>query len=489
MPVVAFLVLVALAWLLGQGFIGRFVEGPADRDPANPGSAYLGHWERRWVMAWISGLVALYLLLLILDLLGVPWRALTVLPLALVAAVLGWPRGRLDRSIEPDRPGWGDAVAILAFTVFTVCSLLLWNLHPDFIYHWGIKGAKFHLAQGLDFTYLASPWNAHVHPDYPNLLPSLFALTAILVGAFREAPAVLWSVLFFALAVLAARDLLGRLGASPLARQAGVATVALVLAMFGVGYLQAGGADWLLVLAVLAGTAILASPLGTAADFQLGAVAAFAAASKIEGVPLAVFLIAVHLARRCRQPLAQILPAFACCSLPAASVAGIWAYQVQIHKLFQPTNVGALDLASAGIVFGELLHSFLTVNWHGLTFCLLALPLLFAVGGAGSPARRISGVLLLQLAFYVYVYMSAPVDPREYVSTSAARLFFHLVPATLVLLLAVADGWSRSARDGNPDTGGDQKRTPPVSTDEHSLPDGGHRPSPANSLDAPARDI
>ena len=48
----------------------------------------------------------------------------------------------------------------------------------------------------------------------------------------------------------------------------------------------------------------------------------------------------------------------------------------------------------------------------------------------------------LQLAFYVYVYMSASVDPREYVVTSAARLFFHLVPAVLILAIASADRWS-----------------------------------------------
>ena len=53
--------------------------------------------------------------------------------------------------------------------------------------------------------------------------------------------------------------------------------------------------------------------------------------------------------------------------------------------------------------------------------------------------RPIAAVCCLQLAFYVYVYLSAPVDPREYVVTSAARLYFHLVPAVLVCGIAAAD--------------------------------------------------
>ncbi len=420
--------LVAVSWALGDGLLRR--------DGRESG-------ELRLVMSWITGLVVLFLLLLGLDLLGLPWGAANLAPAVAVVLLFCWfgDRWRDCGATAPGRwsLGWGDGLAAAALLLFVACTALLWNLHPDFIYHWGIKGWKFALARGIDAPWLASPEAAHAHPDYPNLVPSLFALTAILGGSHQEAPVALWSALYFALTVLAARALLARLGASPFARQAGVAVVALTLAMFSVGYLQAGGADTLITLAVVAGGALLAGEPDRHADVRMGWVAAFAAAAKIEGMALAGSLVAVYLLRRWRQagsgqrlqlPLAVIRT-----SWPTAAVAGIWAWQVAAHGLFQPANAGAFDLSRAGVVVPELFRSLMTVNWHGLPFCLLVLPFLLAA----RRVRPLAAVCCLQLAFYLYVYLSAPVDPREYVITSAARLYSHLVPAVLVLLIATAD--------------------------------------------------
>ncbi len=419
---VALAALIAVSGALGYGLLHR--------DGGESG-------ELRLVASWISGLVVLYLLLLGLDLLGLPWGPLTLAPAVAVLLLLGWRGRRRDRgaTVRWQPLGWGDAVAVAAFLVFVVCTALLWNLHPDFVYHWGIKGWKFTLARGIDFAYLASPEAAHAHPDYPNLVPSLFALTAILGGSFREAPMALWSALYFALTVVAARALLDRLGASPFARQAGMAVVALTLAMFGVGYLQAGGADTLIALAVVAGGALLAGEPDRTADLRMGWVAAFAAAAKIEGMTLAAWLVAVYLLRRWRRSRRGLPSTLVRTLLPTVAVVGVWVWQVTAHGLFQPANAGALDLGRAGVVFPELFRSLLTVNWHSLSFVLFALPLLLAV----RRVRPIAAVCCLQLAFYVYVYLSAPVDPREYVMTSAARLYFHLVPAVLVLVIAAAD--------------------------------------------------
>ena len=255
----------------------------------------------------------------------------------------------------------------------------------------------------------------------------------------------LWSALYFALTVVAARALLDRLGASPFARQAGVAIVGLTLAMFGVGYLQAGGADTLIALALVAGAALLAGEPDRRADVQMGWVAAFAAAAKIEGMALAAWLVGVYLWRRWRRAggwPARLPRILVRTLLPTAAVAGVWAWQVTAHGLFQPANAGALDLGRVAVVVPELLRSLLTVNWHGLSFVLLALPFLLAI----RRTRPIAAVCCLQLAFYVYVYLSAPVDPREYVMTSAARLYFHLVPMVLVLLIAAADRISSRGR-------------------------------------------
>src|SRR5262249_25157616 len=130
----------------------------------------------RPAVACLAGLLLLDLLLLTVDLAGLGWSLATLGP-ALAARILGslflaLRRGGGPAAREPLAAGWGDAVAILVLLAFTVCTARLWNLSPDFIYHWGIKGKTFALARGIDFHYLSRPWNIHLHPDYPNLLPS-----------------------------------------------------------------------------------------------------------------------------------------------------------------------------------------------------------------------------------------------------------------------------------------------------------------------------
>lgn len=429
MQVAAVFFLIAVAWFSGRGWMASKYE-PLEA-------------ESRLVMSWIAGLLSIFALLLVLDLFGIPWRPAILVPLLVADAAFGWFKERRHLPMRSwQLPGWGDAVAAAAFLVFLAATVLLWDLHPDFIYHWGLKAEKFHLAAGLDFGFLASSWNAHIHPDYPNLLPSLYAATAILGGAFDEVPMVLWSALFYLATVLAGRQLLRQTAATEFARQAGVAILALTLTMFGVGYLSAGGADWLLTLVVMTAAVLFTQRPDAGHDLPVGLLAAFSAAAKIEGIPLAAWLIGVHLIRRWRQGGGGFIPempfALARSALPAALVTGVWAWQVASHGLFQAGNTGAFDGSRATVVLPELFRSLLTVNWHGLTFCLAALPLLLAV----RRTRWIAAVCCLQLAFYVYVYMSASVDPREYVVTSAARLFFHLVPAVLVLGIATADRWS-----------------------------------------------
>jgi hypothetical protein len=396
----------------------------------------------RMALAWLAGLLLLNLLLLATDLAGLGWRLATLGP-ALAAGSLGSLlvlRYRRDRlaAREPLALGWGDAVAALALLVFAICTARLWNLNPDFIYHWGIKGKTFALARGIDIHFLSRPWNAHLHPDYPNLLPALFAVTALWDGGFRESVMALWSAVWLALLLLVARDFLAQLGASPLARQTGIAALALVLCMFGVGYLMAGGPDWLIALALLLGAGSLLAVPSTAADHRLGLGAAVAAASKIEGIPLAAFLIAIYLVRRAsgRPGWRALLGATLRAGLPSFVMVALWAWPTWRFHLFQSQFSGDFRWSRLGIVLPELGRALLTVNWHYVPLSLLVLPLLLL----NRRFRPAALACLLQGAFYLYVYLSARVDTRLYVQTSAARLCFHLVPTALILLVAWIDG-------------------------------------------------
>jgi len=439
---------------------GLAVSAAGGRRPA-PEAGGLGARTARFaegaVPAAAAGLVAFHLLLLGYDLAGVDWRRRTLAAglaaLAAAAALAAWRVRRAARAdvppeLEPpaDPPGWADGVALLCLGVFAAAASSLRATIPDFVYHWGLKAKRYHLAGGIDWAWLADPLALTEHPDYPSLVPGLYAATAHLRGYFDERALLAWSVVFFALCVLAARRALAAGAGGRAVRRAGLALVAAALATFGVGYEMAGSADWLLALAVLAALPALLAP-GHAAepaaggdpaagDLEVGLAAALAAGAKIEGVALAALLVAARLARPggpAGGPWRGRLRRLPRLALPPALVVGPWLAGNLRHGLFQPDNTGSWDAARIEVVARAVVEALGTAEWYGLPWLLLALPALLAV----RRTRAAGAVVALQLAFYLGVYLTAPVDTRLYVLSSFPRLLFQLLPGLLVALVAL----------------------------------------------------
>ena len=382
----------------------------------------------------LSGAVALHLLLTLLDFAGVAWSPVLLAAAGALFFGLSWrfSRRRDDRPRLPSDPGWGDGLAFFALAAFTLIALTGWIVIPDFVFHWGLKGHRFYLARGVDYVYLARSWNWVIHPDYPNLPPELFAVTALLAGGFDVPAMMLWTGVFFALLLAAAREGLRRGGADRFTQQGGLALVALATGAFGLGHRMAGSADWLIALALAAALPPLLRPPDRTGDLQIGAAAAFAAAAKVEGVPLAAFLALVQLARRAWTERRLSLGAAARTCLPAAAVVVPWLVRVVHHHLFLPFNSGPLQLARAGEILPPALAALSTRAWHGFAFAALLPPLLLL----HRRTRPFAAAATLQLLFYVYIYFTVRVDDlRFFILSNLARLAFHLVPASLVAAL------------------------------------------------------
>jgi hypothetical protein len=352
-------------------------------------------------------------------------------------------------SKQSSGPGWGDALALFALAVFTALALSGWIAMPDFVYHWGLKGHRFYLARGVDYRFLAQGWNWPMHPDYPNLVPELFAVTALLAGAFDMPAMMLGTAALFALLVAASREGLRQGGAERFTQQAGTALVALSSAAFGIGYVMAGAADWNLALVLAAALPPLLRPADRTGDFQIGVSAAFAAASKVEGVPLAAFLVAVQVVRRIRRAGAErrldLGGALAAGLLPAAVIVP-WLGRAVHHHLFQTFNSGALELGRAGEVFAAVRQALHTPAWHGFLPAMFLPPLLLLP----RRTRAFAAVATLELLFYFYIYFTTSVgDYRYFVLSNFPRLGFQLVPACLVAAL-VAFGPQRERPVGFP---------------------------------------
>lgn len=418
--------LAAALTLLGR-FLGRPFFRPED------GAGY------RALLALLAGCLAFHFLVTGLDFVGIPWHPWTLAGgvAGLTAAAWRWvPRSTGHR--QPSvvrRVGWGDGAAFAAWLTFTLFAASLWITLPDFIYHWGIKGARFALVRGIDYEYLARSWNWVLHPDYPNLLPELYASTSLLAGRFDPPALMLWTSLWSAGVLISLREALGRLLPEPddrFVRQAALAVVGLGAAAFGIGHIQAGGADWMITLALAAAVPPLLAPAGRETDFQIGLIAAFSCASKVEGVPLAAFLIGIQLLRRVdlRSPR-TLWPGWgslARLALLTAAVAIPWLAAVRAYHLFQEFNAGAFDAGKAAVIGPALLSSMRIEPWHGLPFLLPALlPLLWL----DRRLRGVAAVVSLQLAFYVYVYFTARVGTEFLVASSFPRLVLHLLPVVM----------------------------------------------------------
>lgn len=469
-PVLAVIVVLALALVaVASGrALAAAVAGPA---AANRGGG--------WALAadGLGGLALLHLAMLGLDAAGVAWTRATLAAWLLVPAaslaVLGgrrrWSRAGRSRAAglsggadgaatgetargEPKR-GPGTVAALAAAGIVALYAGVAWTrwiATSDFVYHWGVKGLRYHLARGVDWAFLADPLHLAQHADYPNLLPDLYAAAALLNGGWDERAQMLWSALFLAALPAAAGETWRRLGIDPAAQRIGVVAVTAVAAMFGIGYRLAGGGEMAIAAALAVAAPVLVAPArgpGAAADaLRLGFAAALAAGAKLEGLPLAAILIGLWLVRGLRdrleggweglgrKGLAGLLGPLAAAALPAALVIAPWLWGVQRHGLLSPNHPGGFDPARVAAVMGAVAEGLGTREWHGFGWLAVALiPVLLAA----RRGRWIGLACALQLAFYLWVYLASSFEPRFYVLSSLPRLLFHLVPATLIGAVAV----------------------------------------------------
>lgn len=434
------MILIAALSVLALALVLTFL-GTRFRALTAPGDSAL----QRLVLGAAVGMVAFHLLATFLDLTGLRWSvaSLAIALVTMLALALRFggriPEG--ERRRLPSNLGWGDETALLSLAVFALVALTLWATTPDFVFHWGLKGHRFFLARGVDYPYLAQSWDWAIHPDYPNLVPELYAASALIAGRFDPPSLMLWSVPFFALLLAAIREALR--GLEPWERQAGIALAAVALSAFAIGHRMAGGADWLPALALLAAIPALTRPPDRAGDLQIGALAAFAAAAKVEGVMLAGLLCLAQLARRPSEGrwlgVGRLVRLGA---LPALVILPWWI-QVRRYHLFSVMSTDGLTAERTRITLAAVLDVLNLSDWHGFSYVIVLLPLLFL----RRATRPLAWVLGGQLTFYLWIYLVSGFETRLYVLTSFPRLLFHLVPAVGVGVML--GGW-RSPRAGRP---------------------------------------
>lgn len=406
----------------------------------------------RWGLASAAGSLALCAAMLLATVLHLRWSvglllipsaAALLLPGDAILRRFGDPSpsplpGEPPRAPAPAVAGLAAILGVVSYAAGTARATA-----ADFVLFWGTKGQRFARARAIDAAFLRDPLHALIHPDYPPLVPCLYAWGSLIAGRFAWRTALLSFPLFVAFAALTlygfARPALGRRAAL-----ANACLLAVLLGLLGVTNMVAGDAEpELFLFEVLALAALVfagQSPAGLAAA---GVGLAGAVLTKIEGTVFAVLVVGAWAAfgasgskgRRVRTAVALGLP-------PAAALAA-WLLFARQNGLLDVFRLGARTRLTPGelpVVLRELVRY--DLFGPGLAA--------WAVVAALLIARRPPRAALLPLAvasgffaFMIYMYLTGTGDPTLWIQWSGARL--SMTPLICGLIASMAQDETKSA--------------------------------------------
>ena len=391
-------------------------------DPRLPGGARLG-------LGFLFGGGIVSLLLAGLSAAGFPWSlwnfAFLAAPIvALLLAVVAKRRGRPAVGWDVPPAGGSRLRASLPDLLTGLCVVghgIYASLAPlgqwDFWTVWGLKAKAFWLHRGIDWRFLESAENLFAHPDYPLLLPLLFDFFAMVAGAWEDR----WiGLLFTAYAVallLVTRELLREeLGSRTLA---------------SVGTLALAGPALVIWIGLAEGPLIAYGSLGLLmirrglrrrhpASWAMGAcLLGFGALTKNEGVTLLIAAAAGLLldSPESRRNIFRLWP--------AALLSASWLVPRHWHGLSTDVFVGSAWTRVLGHVRNPApLWNALTQNLpdRPVLWIFVLLALVFLGRRTARKEIFVLATALLQIVFYLVVYISSPHDLVWHFRTSWARL-------------------------------------------------------------------
>jgi hypothetical protein len=291
----------------------------------------------RATAAFGAGAVALTVEATLFSIFGIRWTVPS-LALPLLAGSVGlsivWSRrrGSVETRRAPMRAVAAAALAVIGVAIVHIVLSLgtARATSTDFALFWGVKGARFAAAGGIDATLLGGPFSHHLVPDYPPLVPITLAWSALFAGGLPWQIAPVGSAIWVVAAVPLVFAFLRR-RVSPSLAAAVTAFWAAALAVSMVHSGSGGNAEApLLFFESVALAALLGEDRTDSRSRFVAALALMGAAlTKVEG-SVAVLLVLIGVAVRDRfearpDPLRRLVPLAAA---PLFGVALWFAFQV-----------------------------------------------------------------------------------------------------------------------------------------------------------------
>jgi hypothetical protein len=370
----------------------------------------------RIAFAFVIGAVFVTTAMFFASAVGIPWNGWFLI----FTLVLGGGGGfaALRRRVGDATQSTRVPLAILGFAVLTgYGTLTARETCADLLYFWGPKAVRFAAARGIDLAFLRAPDHFLMHPDYPPLLPLLYAWGALVVHGFSY-----WGPLLLTPILLAFTALILRGTA-----HCGGALMAAVLAFGYAQGLAAGAADPLLILfevAALCALTFLDDPL-------LASIAlAGAAMTKVEGAAFVVVVVIAY-AIVSRRPLRALAIAIA-----PALLLGSWIAFARAHGLLDSYARGS---TSPTWSFEPVKAVARAASYHAYYLPWLAVltPLAFA-----KKLQRATLPLLVaagSLAYILFFYLHADANLDFWIAVSAERVLLTPLAALAVAAAAASE--------------------------------------------------
>ncbi|MBV9494578.1 MAG: hypothetical protein JOZ54_10055 [Acidobacteria bacterium] len=374
-------------------------------------------------ISFAAGLLLTATLMFLWSLLGIEWTRLSLgIPLLILIA-LGWTKGATAKGT-----GW---IGIAFFVLLTTYgALTARETCADLLYFWGPKGAHFHQAGKIDVDFLKFPHYYLMHPDYPPLLPEIYAWGTLAARKLSFWGALGLTPLFLLATVLAFRGIAARKIGEVMAGRFAILLAAVLAYGYAIG-MVAGAADPPLVFFEV----IALAALTFAEDREGWIVAALGIAGamflKVEGLTFAVVLLAAFVVTR-----RKILPAILAAA-PGAILLGVWIAFAKHHefldsyrsnnKPFHPEQVGTV----LRLTVREASYNFFYFPW----VASLA-PLPFGRNRKHALLPLLTGLGVI--AYTIYFYLHAP-DPAWWIASSAERVLLTALACFVVASAAASD--------------------------------------------------
>jgi len=377
-----------------------------------------------------------------LSLMKIAWSPLVITaPLVAISAV-SLPRLRRNRlrigraAGSSGLPAWSLVPGGLGVALVSMAAVTATSTSIDFVYFWGPKAQQFALHRGIDFAYLSARDNFLMHPDYPPLVPLVFAWSSLWAGFSWWAP-ILSAPFFVALSAwsfwrLGRRSLEG----SILAGLSGLFAITLGYCLVVTNSL--GNAEVFLVCWESQALALLTfQPQSKRRDLLASVMLCAVVLTKVEGAAFAMLTAAAFSVER--RPAIRWGRFFRLAGIPLALLVGwiaIGHFEGIREAYSRSSPYGPFTLVHLPLVVSRVLAA---GNYEAGFLPWFALLGVIALSPRPAASFRYLALSFLYFLFVVFCYVHGAGNPRDWILVSAPRL---LLAPVAFLAFGAAAAWN-----------------------------------------------